>query len=399
MQEQMEELKEDMNVNVDESECESSHDDQGPCYLNVRPVYQEAIGDDCAHTYFKDCADAAPGKGYVESASYIIYSDGDRIFRLNKTTGDKDTILGEVGNPTEFIEKRKIAAFYDMGYYVIGNDLFYIDLGTLESGMIFHLPEERDSDGNLREVSRVAVCKGNKLIYRNGFRTYIVDLEKGVDSAKEINLGSESYDYTIKGHYIYFVDMDPCLDHIKQVGFVVKRYDLLDGEETVISKVFGRHHMNSRRKAVYIMESEGMFEKYYYCIFGYQGVYSKGRLGFECFYVDTEAKGKAKVHRFYLDGPRIYQIQQYGRKLIYVDADKGYSLVIHDFLKDKKHVLKKKYGETEKSHLLGKLFLDKSEFQNPYKYMQLDKWIWTQRVGKWPTEIVPISKKLVWVFV
>ena len=82
--------------------------------------------------------------------------------------------------------------------------------------------------------------------------------------------------------------------------------------------------------------------------------------------------------------------EQYKGNLIYVNADKDFSLISHDFITDKKRVLIKKYGETEKVPFYLRWFLGKSGFQKSDKYMRLGKWIWTCKHDKQTPEIISI---------
>lgn len=358
-------------------------------YLNVPEKEKIEISDECAQIYFRDRFVYDNTLRYIESSSYVIYSNEDQIIKLHKSTGVQHVLLDHIENAAEFIEKRKITTFSDMGYYVLGNDLYFIDLDSQDSGLIFHIDEEKNSDNELYEVMRLCVYKSQKLIYKNG-ANYVVDLEEGMESAHRFSLGSETNNYFMRGDYLYFVDMDTSLDDIKHVKYVIKRYGILNNQTTRVSKPFGKHSWSDSIKAIYELISEGMYGKYYYCIFGYRGITSSERVGLDCFYINTDGDESGEVYNFYIWNARIYQIEQYEANLIYINADKGFSIISHDFIRNKKKVLLKKYGKTEKSTFSERLWLGKSEFQKPDKYMRLGKWIWTCKHDKCTPEIIAI---------
>ena len=357
-------------------------------YLNVTEKENIDISNECAQIYFKDCYIYDKGVQYIESSSYVIYSNRDKIIKLHKKTGVQNVLLDHIENAGEFIEKRKIATFSDMGYYVLGNDLYYIDLDSQDSGFIFHINEEKDSDNKTYEVMGLCVYKSQKLIYENGLN-YVVDLEIGMETAHRFSIGSETNNYYMHGDYLYFVDMDNNLDDLMHTKYVLKRYGILNDQTTTVSKTFGKRVFFSKRE-IYEVISEGMYGQYYYCVFGYKSATSNDRVGFDCFYINTDDDERAEAHRFYIWDTCIYQIEQYKGNLIYVNADKDFSLISHDFITDKKRVLIKKYGETEKVPFYLRWFLGKSGFQKSDKYMRLGKWIWTCKHDKQTPEIISI---------
>lgn len=358
-------------------------------YLNVPEVQEVEISYECAQIYFKDCYFYEKDRQYIESSNYVIYSDGNKLMRLHKSTGIQTVLLENIENSREYIKKKKITTFSDMGYYVLGNDLYFIDLETLDTGLIFHVNEEKTSDGKAYEVMGLCVYKSQKIIYKNG-SNYVVDFEEGIDSAKKFHLGSETKNYSLRGDYIYFVDMEVDMDDVEKTEYVIKRYGILNGQTTNVSMPFGKHKMFDDIKSIYNLISEGMYGQYYYCIFEYYGITSAERVGFDCYYINTDSDRGVKANMFYIWNARVYQIEQYKSNLIYVNADKRFSLISHDFLSDKKKVLLKKYGETEKSTFSERVWLGKSEFQKPYKYMRLGKWLWTKKDDKWSPEIISL---------
>ena len=84
-------------------------------YLNVPEKENIEISDECAQIYFKDCFVYDNALRYIESSSYVIYSNEDQIIKLHKSTGVQHVLLDHIENAAEFIEKRKITTFSDMG--------------------------------------------------------------------------------------------------------------------------------------------------------------------------------------------------------------------------------------------------------------------------------------------
>lgn len=361
-------------------------------YLNVTLVENLEVSYECAQIYFKDCYDYDNNKQYVESSSYVIYSADDKIVSLHKKTGVKTILLEEVEDAGDYIRRGKIATFSDMGYYVLGNDLYFIDLKTLDTGFIFRINVERDSDGNLYEVMKLCVYNSQMLIYENGLN-YIVDLEEGKDSVREILLGSnllKEGNYFLKGDYIYFIDEESY--RAGTLYYVVKKYGILNDEITVVSKVFGRK--NNVLYAPYGMGCklihEGMYENYYCCVFQYFEGTTLQRTKVECYYINVDYDGSAEMRNFYMRSMRGCQISQNKSNLIYVLADKSCSLISHDFLSDKKKVLLEKYGEVKKPTISQRFSQGKSTFRKPYDYMCLSKWIWTKKHDNSKPEIIAL---------
>lgn len=367
-------------------------DERNLAYLDVEEKEYLEISNECAQIYFKDCYSYDKNMAHIESSSYVIFNDRKDILCIHKTSGIRKKLLESVEDSGKYIRKGKIVAYQDMVYYVIGNDLFYKDINSMDAGKIGHIDEERNGDGELYEVCNLMIYKGKKIIYKNGYR-YIMDFEQGHESTKRFSIGSESGKCFMRGDYLYYVEMDTDLDDfkgkVKKTGYRLKRYGILNDQNTNISKAFGKHDMMDSIKAIYELEAEGIFENKFFCIFGYKGITSMERVGFDCFYFDMDSTD-AEPHSFYLWNSRVFQIEQYKNYLIYVNADKNYSLVRHEFAKDKKKVLIKNFGETEKASFTDRFYMGKSAFMNPSKYMRLGKWLWIRENDKITPKIISI---------
>lgn len=346
------------------------------------------INRECAGIYFKDCYVFDSNKQYIESSSYIIFSDGSKIKKLSKISGAVSVLLSEIENAAEFIREGYITTYFDMAYFVKENNLFYMNLDDDSKGLIFHIPEEKNEKGMLYEIKNLLVYKGRKLVFDNG-KKYIVDFEKGISSLLSLSLGFVyGNSMCMRGDYLYFIDWEIDMDNPDKVQHVIRKYGLNNNQITTVSKPFGVHKQEGIY-ALYDLHMFGMHDEYYYCIFSYSSEYSMDNLGFQCFRINVE-KEDTTINKFYIWESRIYQMEQYKNKLLYVNADKDYSIVSHDFVTDKKMILIKKYGKNEKSTLVDRFTLGKEMFQRPGKYMRLGKWIWIKKPDKLGTEIISI---------
>lgn len=354
-------------------------------YLNIPFLDNVEISFECAQIYFNDCYSYDENRQYIESSNYVIYSNGNNIIKLHKKTGMQDVLIENVRNAGEFIKKGKITTFSDIGYYVIENALYYIDLDTLHSSLIFEINEERNCEGEKYEVMRLHIYNSQKVIYENG-SYYIVDLKEGIESAKKFSLGYETSNYFLRGDHIFFIDNDIDPHNFGKERYVLKKYGIKNEQTTNITMPFGEHDCLNIKDidAVYKIIAEGMHDNYYYCIFGYKSYISTEILGLRCYYINTSSEFITEAKRFYISSPRISQISNYKNYLIYVNADKNYSIISHDFLKDNKRILLKNYGETEKSTLSERLDCGKSKFQHPRKFMRLGGWLWVKEKNERP---------------
>lgn len=358
-------------------------DERNLAYMNVEEKEYIEISNECAQIYFKGCYLYDENKSYIESSSYVIFNKGDSIKCIHKSSGIIKTVIENIKEAGKYIREGKIATYQDMVYYVIDNDLFFINIDTMDSGKICHIDEEKNDKGELCEISRLLIYKGKKILYRNGHQKCIMDFKQGKESLYRFFIIPEAQKYFMKNDYLYYVENDSDSDALIEgkgllkikTGYILKKYGILNGQETCISKVFGKHEMTKGIKALYQLEAEGISDNKYFCIFGYESARSSDRLGFDCFCLNID-ESNVEPYKFYLWSTQIFQIEQYKNYLIYVNADKGYSLVIHDFVKNKKKVLLRNFGKTEKSSFSDRKFRGKSSFMHPSKYMRLGKWLW-----------------------
>ena len=372
-------------VEIDEAE---SHNYD---YLNVEKKEHLEISNECAQIYFKDCYKYNNEKVYIESSSYVIFNEGTNILCIHKTSGIQKILLQNIQDSSKYIRDGKITTYQDMLYYLIDNELCFIDINSLNSGKIVNIDEEKDDNGKISDISKLMVYKGVKILFRNKHKYYIMDLQQGPSSIKQIPLDSDSNNYFMKGDYLYYVEMDPVMDSKElEIEYRLKRFGILNGQDTNVSAAFGRHKSLEGVKNVYEIEAEGIHGDNYFCVFGYQSVFSFDKNGYDCFYFNIE-DSNAKPKNFYIWNNNIFQMEHYKNYLIYVNADKSYSLTRHDFAHDKKTVLHKNYGESEKSTFWERFNFGKSLYMNPSKYMRLGNWVWIKDNNKCEPSIISIS--------
>lgn len=395
-----------------------------PCYINVEEKEHISISNECAQIYFKDCDVYDDNLRYIESASYIIYSCGDKIMGLHKRTCVKNIMLDNIKNAAELFKKKQITAYSDMAYFVLGNDLFFLDLDNEKTGFIFHIEELKKepelkryiADGGYNNIDIIAELKdgkeiicditelglyqSQKLVYRNGYHFYITDLQMGISSTHQLDINpvfcskltinslkeNKSLDvipnsYFIRGDYIYFID-----GKLNDDKYILKRYNILNNCITNISKTFGKRDFSYS----YNLISQGIYKDNFYCVFSYTEITSFHNWGFKCFHININLDDITEAEEFYIWHSCVYQFEQYENNLVYVNADKSYSLTAHNFINNKKNVLRKNYGQTKTSTFSDRHLLHVSSFQRPNRYMRLGKWLWIKEPGKWTPEIISI---------
>ena len=368
-------------------------------YMDVEEKKYIEISNECAQIYFKDCYFYDENKAYVESSSYIVFNEGKNINCIHKSSGIPKTVLENVEITGKDIRDGKIVSYQDMVYYVVNNDLFFVDLDSLESGKICHIEERKNDRGEIYDVNSLMIYKGEKIIYKNGYSYYIMDFERGEESVHETSIDSVSRKVYMIGDHLYFVAMESDILDIKKgkginVTYRLKRYGVLNEHETNVSKLFGKHELMDSIKAVYRLEAEGIFGNKYFSVFSYQGIESPETVGYDCSFFNID-ESDCEPHSFYLPNwrtitPHVFQLEHHKNYLIYVDADKDYSIFVHDFVKDKRKALIQNYGKSEKSSLLDRLTMGSSYFMKPLKYMRLGKWLWVKEDGTFTPKIIPI---------
>jgi hypothetical protein len=239
----------------------------------------------------------------------------------------------------------------------------------------------------ITDLSTYKFDKSERIVFRSR-RLNVVDMEQGLSSIKSFNVGA-MHGYVHHDCYLYFIDSAYDGDFSTK-KFVLKKHNLLTNQTTIVSKYFGEHK-DEGIKELYSLVTQGVYNGWFYCVFQYESCESMDPWGFDCFLVGIHENGAAEVRRFYIWERRVYQFEQYQGRLIYINADKDYSLISHNYLTDRKTILRKKCGETEKATVGDKLLMGKGFYQHPYPYMRLGKWIWIKDKNKWEGDILSID--------
>lgn len=346
-------------------------DDVDLSYLNIAEKRKLEISKECASLYFKG-ADKRKENNYCESASYVIFTENEQIVYVHKETAVKNILLDKCIDIDKIFSKKRITAFQDMAFFVIGSDVFYYDLENKKGGFVFSIPESANDDGSIIPIENIALAD-KKFIYGQDW-IYVYDLELG-ETKEAIDeeggrLGSKR-NYILIGEYIYFLS-DYSSGYDFKLGKRVCKYGLKSEFGSIVSKPFSVNDALKRQSEPFYFFAT---EKYIGVVMEYFLTSSIERNGFECVYVDI-TKEESEIYPFYIWSNCIYQINSYMTYLTYINASKKYSIVSHDFVNDKKKKLVSKYGSTEKASLQDKLFLGKEYFQHPNQYMIMGKWIW-----------------------
>lgn len=354
------------------------------------------ISNECAQIYFKDCFVYDKNKRNIETASYVVYSDEQKIYALHKVSGKKELLLDGIQNAAELFANKCICAHNDAIYYVYNNDLRFIDLSANNEGLITHIDEIYDNENKVGKVWNISYIPDGKMIYRCGYKYYIMSLMDR-EVIAETSLGSESNNYFVKDNDIYFLDFDSDIDDLGKgllSGYRIRKYSIDSGEIINVSIPFAKRDLIKEMdgiKAIYNIVSEGLYKDYYYVIFEYNSVSNMNdRTGFDCFCINIKNTGSAEAKSFYIWESHVTQIEQYENYLTYVNGSKGYKLIKHNFVTDKKETLLKNCGSTEKSKFMDRLWLGKDNYMHPSSYMRLGNWIWIQERGKTTPRIISL---------
>ena len=363
-------------------------------FYNVERKSNSDISLECAQICFSEEVLTEQNRLYIESADYIIVGKGKNLYSIEKRTGKKTLILENIENVEEYIKKKKLCTYSNMAYYVIDNDLFFYDLVTNECGFIEHISEEENDKGEKYEVENLYVINSKKLFYQNG-STYIANLDDIQGTCKKKSFGFTESEYYVCDNYIYCLvsDMDDNAKEKDDQYYILRKYNTESDSITDVSVPFGRHPSNFEGiKGLYSLYFDGIYGNYYFAVFEYSSFESVDRLGFDCFYIRIDNNQTiASAHVFYIWDSYIYQMEQYKNFLIYNDATKGYTIISHDFITDKKKKILKGYGKDEKASFMEKLSCGKSMFQQPSTYVRLGNWLWIQ--DEKGSKIININQK------
>lgn len=354
-------------------------------YLDVPEKKYIEVSHDCAEIFYQGrTTESDDLQAYIESSSYIIYSGREGVMKSDKVTGSS-SLLFTVDNPTRFIKEGRITTYYDMAYYVIGNELMYVGLDTGRQGKICHIEVMGDHEGRARIVRGLSVYDGRTLIYENG-GIYSMNLE---DVNEEAKFHYMLYDnHLMKDGYCYSLGFDADSSR-KNYWYQAMRYCLESDREVRASQLFYKHHAGDYVSLPKYIVSEGIYDRYYYFLFKRLSDGDEKIRGYDCYYVDIGGNcgDSVAVHAFHIRSRHISQIDWYKTKLIYVDEANGNKLVVRDFLTGEKKIVKRKYGMGSQNYQN-----DSEKIQNNSDgFMRLGGWLWVENLNMMQANLMALD--------
>lgn len=348
-------------------------------------VWIEA-GEECARICYEDIKlDDNPY--YLESEEYIVYGKGTVVYCINKNSIEKKEVLTTTGTAKEYIKSGKITALSHAVYYLVGNDLYYKNLDTLESKKISDLSQILTQGGSIQEISvrdnRDFICWINSDLV-------ICNLEQEGQVVKRIKVvppdGGSHPKYFVRGEYVYY--LEGYLNDDNCFRYSLNKCHIESGNISTCSSLFGKNSTGGKRE-YYDFIIEGMFGNYYYALYNYCGEKSRDCTeGYDCFVINTETQ---KEQYFNISSKHLYQVEQYNNFLVYIDGDSSYSLTIHNLLNNKRKILRKNCGYNDKTTLIEKIYVgDVFLNHHPASYIRIGRWIFIEDQERYYPEIISI---------
>ena len=342
---------------------------------------------ECAKIFFNNKIEFDPELCYIETSSYVIYPEEDKVIALSKLPPfQRSVVISDIGHAFDMFKMRKISAYQDFLFYVKGYDIYYLDLDDSKEHLIFSI-EKKSKPYDLCDIK---IFRGEKLIYYID-NYYIVDLKDGPSSEKRFSNmngpfitvnkdknGQISYRTDVKGNYFIHDD------EIIYLGTAVtKEYSLIycllscnvyTGEITEISKPFQGERWGS--SDITTVAHEGVFGSsgdFYFVVFGKTGIldFTHKAVGYYCL-LPKYGNKEVDLKKFNLHGNNISQISSYNGNLVYMD---GISLTEYIINIKSRNVLVKAYG-TKLEPSRGLFKLPKAINERPEEYMSLGRFKW-----------------------
>ena len=346
-------------------------------YIDKSEKETVEINRECAEIYFYEKL-----TDYIESNSYIICFQNEKLFSINKKSLERKIIFKNLKLEKQIFSKKQICSYNDIIYLVYNHELLFCNLEDDKEGFIYSIEKETYENFEKQieeyEIRNISVDK-TKFIYGNSnLKIYDFETKETIKVKNLANDDVSSYEkYLIYNSNLYFL-YDEMAD-FKFINKVLVKFSLISNFCTKISKetlektkLFDVNNATEVRKI-------GIYKNYMYVIVS--GITENDIRTFR--YIDLDT-GNVYLKVFWLD--HFYQIEQYNQYLIYNNASKNYSVLKHDFLTDKKEILLRDYGETEKVDFMGNFFLNAFEqmlnsemYEYPETYSRIGKWIWDNK--------------------
>lgn len=346
-------------------------------YIDKSEKETVEINRECAEIYFYEKL-----TDYIESNSYIICFQNEKLFSINKKSLERKIIFKNLKLEKQIFSKKQICSYNDIIYLVYNHELLFCNLEDDKEGFIYSIEKETYENFEKQieeyEIRNISVDK-TKFIYGNSnLRIYDFETKETIKVKNLANDDVSSYEkYLIYNSNLYFL-YDEMVD-FKFINKVLVKFSLISNFCTKISKeTLEKTKLFDVNNAVEVRKI-GIYKNYMYVIFS--GISENDIRTFR--YIDLD-NGNVYLQIFWLD--RFYQIEQYNQYLIYNNASKNFSILKHDFLTNKKEVLLKNYGKIEKLGIMGNFFLDAIDqmlnpemYQSPETYLRIGKWIWDNK--------------------
>lgn len=346
-------------------------------YIDKSEKETVEINRECAEIYFYEKL-----TDYIESNSYIICFQNEKLFSINKKSLERKIIFKNLKLEKQIFSKKQICSYNDIIYLVYNHELLFCNLEDDKEGFIYSIEKETYENFEKQieeyEIRNISVDK-TKFIYGNSnLRIYDFETKETIKVKNLANDDVSSYEkYLIYNSNLYFL-YDEMVD-FKFINKVLVKFSLISNFCTKISKeTLEKTKLFDVNNAVEVRKI-GIYKNYMYVIFS--GISENDIRTFR--YIDLD-NGNVYLQIFWLD--RFYQIEQYNQYLIYNNASKNFSILKHDFLTNKKEVLLKNYGKIEKLGIMGNFFLDVIDqmlnpemYQSPETYLRIGKWIWDNK--------------------
>ena len=385
-----ESVKNEENIKNEESDVIS--------YIAEEEKEKIQINREIAEEYFLDRMNENNNL-HLETTSYIVYPRKNKLILLDKRNKNKiEMVIDEILDDNDLIKmfkEEQITYFNDILYYLIENELFYINLESNDRGSIhlfeekfiiledFLEPEEEEKEKsiikNIKIYKNILIYAHDKLMSFNletkekkeisdiRITHYLFEENFYYNKISRYSISSPIINffnnkkinelYLLKENYIYFIDRE-------NLSWIVKRVNIDNGFTENISEVlrkdkkkediFGRHCN---------LYDFGIYKDNIFVILEDDIDYLKG------FYFDIK---NGKVNKFEKRGifsefglkklSEVINLEQYNQYLIYEDKE----IIKYDFLKDEHMTLGK--GDYFKRYKR----IDKYLFNTEKRIIELD---------------------------
>ena len=358
-------------------------------YIDKSEKENVEINRECTEIYFYEKL-----TDYIESNSYIICFQNEKLFSINKKSLERKIIFKNLKLEEQIFSKKQICSYNDIIYLVYNHELLFCNLEDDKEGFIYSIEKETYKDFEKQkeeyEIRNISVDK-TKFIYGNSnLRIHDFETKETIKVKNLANDDVSSYEkYLIYNSNLYFL-------YDEKGDLVLVKFSLISNFCTKISK-----ETLEKTKLFYVnnaveVRKIGIYKNYMYVIFS--GIRENDIRTFR--YIDLD-NGNVYLQNFWFD--QFYQIEQYNQYLIYSNASKNFSIIKHDFLTNKKEILIKKYGKMKKLDIMYNFFLNaiekKLDIRGNYfsdsvcpinlipnlvsnsvmRYLRIGKWIWDNK--------------------